>query len=125
MFMIIIGTQIWVTSTAKCTKSLIVRLFMMQKLQWSGVLECTRPHSIDKITSCEKGIIPKTNRKGRVCKQGKASFDNMSMLAFSYAVLLRRVWASDPMKDALRSDVARQTAIFAAPVGLKSTDFVV
>jgi hypothetical protein len=88
-------------------------------------VECTRQHSVDKIASREKGLIPKTNRKGRMRKQGKASFDNMSMLAFGYAILLRHVRASDSMKDALRSDVVRQTTIFAAPIRLKSTNFAV
>jgi hypothetical protein len=89
------------------------------------VLKSTRCHSIDKVARSKKGLIPKTNRERRVCEQGKADFNNMSRLTFVYAILLGCVWASNTMKNALRGDVVRETKIFAAPVGLKNTNFCI
>jgi hypothetical protein len=82
-------------------------------------------HAINEITSGEKSFIPVPKRKGRVGKQSKSGFHQMTMLAFSNPVLLRCVRTRNAMGDAKALEVAVQLMILATPIRLNGFDFSV
>jgi hypothetical protein len=87
------------------------------------LLEHRCRHAINEITGGEKGFIPIPKWKRGVCKQRKAGFHQMAMLAFSNPILLRCVRTRDAMGDAKTLEVAVQLMILATPIRLNGFDF--
>jgi hypothetical protein len=79
------------TSASKHTEKGIIRCFAKETFQGSLHVNDAARESINEKTSCGEGITPKSKRDRGMRKKSKASFDKMSMFAFSGAILLVRV----------------------------------
>jgi hypothetical protein len=58
-------------------------------------------------------------------EESEAGLDKMSMLAFSYTILLRRMRTRDTVRDTRALEVGMKTVILTAPVGLNSANLSV
>jgi hypothetical protein len=104
--------------TAKRAERLIVRMDSKEAMHQRVVLENRCRHAVNKITRGKKSFIPVSQWQGGVSKESKASFNEMAMLAFSNAVLLRGVRIGHTLRNARALKIAMQLMIFTTTVRL-------
>lgn len=91
-----------ITSGPKNPKDGVVGMFV-KKEKIRGDAACDRTgQTIYEVDSSLKCISPVKLRQGSRGEKGKASFDNMSMLALNRTLLLMRVGTTQTMSNALR-----------------------
>ena len=79
-------------STPENPKGGVVGLNMEQTEQRGVLVENWSGHTVDEVTCRKKSLIPKLKWKRGVRKQGKASLNQMSVIALGNTVLLRGMW---------------------------------
>jgi hypothetical protein len=81
------------TGTTKNLKKGVVWFFSKKTLKGCLHVDNTTWDTVEKKTGSTKRITPKTKRNRPMCKQRESCLNNMSMFAFSHAILLMCVWA--------------------------------
>ncbi len=79
-------------------------------------------HAIDEINRGGKRIAPIRLRKGRLMKQGKASFNYVAVTTFRVAVVFRSVGRGGEKGDALGGKKRTHSDVLTAIVRVKSFD---
>jgi hypothetical protein len=87
-FMLIIGMEIWSTSTPKDLQKIIITVFAKETLHGSLRGNNLTRKAIDQIDSGEKSLIPKFQWHECISKERQTNLDSMSMFALSWIILL-------------------------------------
>jgi hypothetical protein len=82
------------------------------------LLENRCGHAVNKITRGKKSLILVAQWKGGVIKESKASFNEMAVLAFRNAILLKGVRTGHTVRYAHALKIAMQLMIFTTQVRL-------
>jgi hypothetical protein len=94
-FMRIIWAKIGPARTPKHVKVRVVGISTEKKMEWSIIIKEICRGVVDEMSGGKKGLIPILQGHGGLSKQRKAHFHDVTMLAFSDAILIVRVWAGD------------------------------
>jgi hypothetical protein len=115
--------DIWPTGIAKNAKRFIVWLRVEEAFNRCVMIDNFARKKIYEKSGSEKSFIPKLERHGGISKQGKAHFNNMTMLPFSRAILLMSMRTRYMMSDANFLKEAIEFFILTSPISLHCNNF--
>lgn len=113
--MLVIRSQIGPTCATKYTEHGIIRWSFEEAFYRAQIINDSSGQSIDEISGCEEGLVPKFNRYGGMNQESKASFNYMTMLAFGRSILLVSMWVGNTMSYAKGSKKLSMKFLYSPP----------